>query len=158
MLQPANILPGPWRRFMLRPSGVRHWPWAHLGGCNRCRLTAVGHIADRGTRDDEVHTTEARDDGAAEAQLAEAATVAAAIRAGGAITHASICFRRGPKSRSVPRQRGGEGELEEAIARPPSSRECHEPASRRPSLAWTTLGDEAAFVAQSARDAWFTAL
>lgn len=40
----------------------------------------------------EIHTKEARDAGATDAQLAEAATVAAAIRAGGAITHATHMF------------------------------------------------------------------
>jgi AhpD family alkylhydroperoxidase len=37
----------------------------------------------------EIHTTAARDAGATSAQLAEAALVAAGIRAGGAITHAT---------------------------------------------------------------------
>ena len=37
----------------------------------------------------EVHTKAARDAGADDAQLSEAAVVAAAIRAGGAITHAT---------------------------------------------------------------------
>ena len=40
----------------------------------------------------EIHTTAARKAGATDAQLAEAATVAAAIRAGGAITHAAHLF------------------------------------------------------------------
>ena len=40
----------------------------------------------------EIHTKDARDAGATDAQLAEAATVAAAIRAGGAITHATHMF------------------------------------------------------------------
>ena len=40
----------------------------------------------------EVHTKEARSAGASDAQLAEAAVVAAAIRAGGAVTHASHLF------------------------------------------------------------------
>ena len=37
----------------------------------------------------EIHTKAARDAGATDAQLSESALVAAAIRAGGAITHAS---------------------------------------------------------------------
>ena len=41
----------------------------------------------------ELHTKAARDAGANEAQLSEAALVAAAIRAGGAITHATHLFR-----------------------------------------------------------------
>lgn len=41
----------------------------------------------------ELHTKAARDAGASEAQLSEAALVAAAIRAGGAITHATHLFR-----------------------------------------------------------------
>lgn len=40
----------------------------------------------------ELHTKAARDTGATDAQLAEAAIVAAAIRAGGAITHATHTF------------------------------------------------------------------
>lgn len=40
----------------------------------------------------EIHTKAARDAGATDAQLAEAAVVAAAIRAGGAITHATHLF------------------------------------------------------------------
>jgi AhpD family alkylhydroperoxidase len=40
----------------------------------------------------ELHTKAARDAGASDAQLAEAAIVAAAIRAGGAITHATHLF------------------------------------------------------------------
>jgi AhpD family alkylhydroperoxidase len=41
----------------------------------------------------ELHTTAARDAGATNAQLAETAVVAAAIRAGGAITHATHLMR-----------------------------------------------------------------
>ncbi|HWG10973.1 MAG TPA: carboxymuconolactone decarboxylase family protein [Rhodanobacteraceae bacterium] len=40
----------------------------------------------------ELHTKAARDAGATDAQLAETALVAAAIRAGGAITHATHMF------------------------------------------------------------------
>ena len=40
----------------------------------------------------ELHNKAARDAGASDAQLAEAALVAAAMRAGGAITHASHLF------------------------------------------------------------------
>ena len=40
----------------------------------------------------EIHTKEARKAGATDAQLAETAVVAAAIRAGGAITHAAHLF------------------------------------------------------------------
>jgi AhpD family alkylhydroperoxidase len=40
----------------------------------------------------EIHTQEARKAGATDAQLAETAVVAAAIRAGGAITHAAHLF------------------------------------------------------------------
>ncbi len=40
----------------------------------------------------EIHTKAARDAGASDAQLSEAAVVAAAIRAGGAITHATHMF------------------------------------------------------------------
>ena len=40
----------------------------------------------------EIHTKEARAAGATDAQLAEATTVAAAIRAGGAITHGTHLF------------------------------------------------------------------
>lgn len=40
----------------------------------------------------ELHGKAARDAGATEAELAEAATIAAAIRAGGAITHATHLF------------------------------------------------------------------
>jgi AhpD family alkylhydroperoxidase len=40
----------------------------------------------------ELHTKAARDAGASDAQLSEAALVAAAIRAGGAITHATHLF------------------------------------------------------------------
>ena len=40
----------------------------------------------------EIHTKAARDAGASDAQLTEAAVVAAAIRAGGAITHATHLF------------------------------------------------------------------
>ena len=40
----------------------------------------------------ELHTKAARDAGADDAQLTEAALVAAAIRAGGAVTHASHLF------------------------------------------------------------------
>lgn len=40
----------------------------------------------------EIHTKAARDAGADDAQLAETAVVAAAIRAGGAITHATHLF------------------------------------------------------------------
>ena len=40
----------------------------------------------------EIHTKAARDAGATDAQLSEAAVVAAAIRAGGAITHATHMF------------------------------------------------------------------
>ena len=40
----------------------------------------------------EIHTKEARIAGATSAQLSEAAVVAAAIRAGGAITHAAHLF------------------------------------------------------------------
>jgi len=39
-----------------------------------------------------IHTKAARDEGATDAQLSEAAVVAAAIRAGGAITHATHMF------------------------------------------------------------------
>lgn len=39
-----------------------------------------------------IHTKAARDAGATDAQLAEAALVAAAIRAGGAVTHATHMF------------------------------------------------------------------
>jgi AhpD family alkylhydroperoxidase len=41
----------------------------------------------------ELHNKAARDAGATDAQLSEAALVAAAIRAGGAITHATHLFR-----------------------------------------------------------------
>lgn len=41
----------------------------------------------------EIHTGDARKAGATDAQLAEAAVVAAAIRAGGAITHSSHLFK-----------------------------------------------------------------
>jgi AhpD family alkylhydroperoxidase len=41
----------------------------------------------------ELHTKAARDAGANDEQLAEAALVAAAIRAGGAVTHATHLFR-----------------------------------------------------------------
>ena len=41
----------------------------------------------------EVHTKAAREAGADDAQLSEAAMVAAAIRAGGAITHATHLFK-----------------------------------------------------------------
>lgn len=40
----------------------------------------------------EIHTKEARKAGATNAQLAEATTIAAAIRAGGAITHGTHAF------------------------------------------------------------------
>ena len=40
----------------------------------------------------EIHTQEARKAGASDEQLAESAVVAAAIRAGGAITHATHLF------------------------------------------------------------------
>jgi AhpD family alkylhydroperoxidase len=40
----------------------------------------------------ELHTKAARDAGATDAQLTEAAVVAAAIRAGGAVTHATHMF------------------------------------------------------------------
>ncbi|MBU3076240.1 carboxymuconolactone decarboxylase family protein [Sphingomonas sp. XMGL2] len=40
----------------------------------------------------EIHTRQAREAGATDAQLAEATTVAAAIRAGGAITHGTHLF------------------------------------------------------------------
>lgn len=40
----------------------------------------------------EIHTKQAREAGATDAQLAEATTVAAAIRAGGAITHGTHLF------------------------------------------------------------------
>jgi len=40
----------------------------------------------------EIHTKEARQVGATDAQLAEVTTVAAAIRAGGAITHGTHLF------------------------------------------------------------------
>lgn len=40
----------------------------------------------------ELHNKAAREEGASDAQLAEAALVAAAIRAGGAITHATHLF------------------------------------------------------------------
>ena len=42
----------------------------------------------------ELHSKAARDAGASDAQLAETALVAAAIRAGGAITHATHLFGR----------------------------------------------------------------
>jgi len=42
----------------------------------------------------DVHTKEARKAGATDAQLTEAALVAAAIRAGGAVTHATHFFDR----------------------------------------------------------------
>src|SRR5688500_15075628 len=41
----------------------------------------------------ELHTTAARKEGATDAQLTEAALVAAAIRAGGAVTHTTHLFR-----------------------------------------------------------------
>ncbi len=41
----------------------------------------------------ELHTKAARDAGASDAQLTEAGVVAAAIRAGGAITHATHLFK-----------------------------------------------------------------
>lgn len=41
----------------------------------------------------EIHTGDARKAGATDAQLAEAAVVAAAIRAGGAITHSTHLFK-----------------------------------------------------------------
>ena len=40
----------------------------------------------------EIHSKQARDAGATDAQLAEATTIAAAIRAGGAITHGTHLF------------------------------------------------------------------
>ncbi len=40
-----------------------------------------------------IHTKDARDAGATDTQLAEAAIVAAAMRAGGAITHSSHLFQ-----------------------------------------------------------------
>jgi AhpD family alkylhydroperoxidase len=40
----------------------------------------------------EIHTKEARQAGASDAQLSEAALVAAALRAGGSITHATHLF------------------------------------------------------------------
>ncbi|MFC0683470.1 carboxymuconolactone decarboxylase family protein [Sphingobium sp. WW5] len=40
----------------------------------------------------EIHTKQAREAGATDAQLAEATTVAAAIRAGGAMTHGTHLF------------------------------------------------------------------
>lgn len=40
----------------------------------------------------EIHTRDAREAGATDAQLAEATTVAAAIRAGGAVTHGTHLF------------------------------------------------------------------
>ncbi|HMH66363.1 MAG TPA: carboxymuconolactone decarboxylase family protein [Pinirhizobacter sp.] len=40
----------------------------------------------------EIHTKAARDAGATDAMLAEATLVAAAIRAGGAVTHGTHCF------------------------------------------------------------------
>ena len=43
----------------------------------------------------EIHMKQAREAGATDAQLAEATTVAAAIRAGGAITHGTHLFRGG---------------------------------------------------------------
>lgn len=42
-----------------------------------------------------LHTQAARDAGASGAQLAEAGVVAAAIRAGGAITHSTHLFKKG---------------------------------------------------------------
>ncbi|AOX19058.1 carboxymuconolactone decarboxylase family protein [Kozakia baliensis] len=42
----------------------------------------------------ELHTKAARDAGATDAQLSEAAIVAAAIRAGGAVTHATHMFKK----------------------------------------------------------------
>jgi AhpD family alkylhydroperoxidase len=44
----------------------------------------------------EIHTQQAREAGATDAQLAEATTVAAAIRAGGAITHGAHLFAGEP--------------------------------------------------------------
>lgn len=44
----------------------------------------------------EIHTKQAREAGATDAQLAEATTVAAAIRAGGAITHGTHLFAADP--------------------------------------------------------------
>ncbi|GAN55112.1 carboxymuconolactone decarboxylase family protein [Tanticharoenia sakaeratensis] len=41
-----------------------------------------------------LHTSAARDAGATDAQLAEAALVSAAIRAGGAVTHATHMFAK----------------------------------------------------------------
>ena len=41
----------------------------------------------------ELHTKAAREAGASDAQLSEAAIVAAAIRAGGAVTHATHLFK-----------------------------------------------------------------
>jgi len=43
----------------------------------------------------ELHTQAARDAGASDAELAESALVAAAIRAGGALTHATHMFKHG---------------------------------------------------------------
>ncbi|MDA3919118.1 MAG: carboxymuconolactone decarboxylase family protein [Salinisphaera sp.] len=42
----------------------------------------------------ELHTQAAREAGASEAQLSEVAVIAAAIRAGGAITHATHLFQK----------------------------------------------------------------
>lgn len=42
-----------------------------------------------------LHTKAARDAGASDAQLSEAGIVAAAIRAGGAITHSTHLFKKG---------------------------------------------------------------
>lgn len=40
----------------------------------------------------EIHTKQAKSAGCSEAEIAEAVLVAAALRAGGAVTHASHCF------------------------------------------------------------------
>ncbi len=48
----------------------------------------------------EFHTRDARRHGADDAELAEAALVSAAIRAGGAITHAAHLFKPSPQAAS----------------------------------------------------------
>lgn len=46
----------------------------------------------------DIHSREARSFGATDAELAEAALVTAAIRAGGAVTHAAHLFRAGERA------------------------------------------------------------
>ncbi len=48
----------------------------------------------------EIHSKRAEEAGCSEAEIAEAALVAAALRAGGAVTHAAHCFERGEAGRA----------------------------------------------------------